>query len=95
MKAKNNGAINTCVSNLLKLFVGEVPYERVKGLDPRLIDKPIATIQPEVQQEARWLLETYEPRAAVESVTAQQADGVSGGLLITANITGEGAVSNG
>ena len=95
MKASGNGTVKQCVTNLLKTWRGEVPYERVKGLDPRMIDKPLATVQPQVQQDAHWLLETYEPRTDVERVTAESADVVSGGILITAHITGGETVSNG
>lgn len=95
MKASGNGSIGTCVTNLLRMVRGEVPYERVKGIDPRMIDKPIATVLPDVRQDAQWLLEIYEPRAAVENINVTQSDGVAGGLLITANIKGEGEVSNG
>ena len=59
MRANGNGAPNVCASNLLRLIRGEVPYERIKGLDPRMIDKPITTAEPEIQQVAGCLLETY------------------------------------
>ena len=95
MKASGNGDIKICVGNLLRIVRGEVPYERVKGLDPRMIDKPTATVQPAVREDAEWLLETYEPRAAVESINVTPSEGVAGGLLITANITGEGEANNG
>lgn len=95
MKASGNGDIRVCAANLLRIWRGEVPYERIKGLDPRLIDKPTSTAAPQIQQDARWLLETYEPRAAVESVTAAQDGSAAGGMTITAKITGEGEVSNG
>lgn len=94
MKASGNGDVTTCAANLLRLFRGEVPYERIKGLDPRMIDRPTATVTPEIQQDAWWLLETYEPRAEVESVTATLNGEAEGALIITANLKGEGAVSN-
>lgn len=40
MKASGNGAPEICVQNLLKTIRGEVPYERIKGIDRTLIDKP-------------------------------------------------------
>ena len=43
-------------------------YERIKGLDPRMIDKPITTAEPEIQQDAEWLLETYEPRVTMDGI---------------------------
>ena len=33
MKASGNGTPQTCVQNLLKTTRGEVPYERIKGID--------------------------------------------------------------
>ena len=37
MKASGNGTPQTCVQNLLKTTRGEVPYERIKGIDRTLI----------------------------------------------------------
>ena len=39
MKASGNAAPETCVQNLLKTIRGEVPYDRIKGIDRTLIDK--------------------------------------------------------
>ena len=39
MKASGNGTPETCVQNLLKTIRGEVPYERLKGIDRTLIDR--------------------------------------------------------
>ena len=39
MLAKGNGTPIQCVQNLLSIIRGEVPFERVKGLDARLIDQ--------------------------------------------------------
>ena len=44
MKASGNAAPETCVQNLLKTIRGEVPYERIKGIDRTLIDKPLSLI---------------------------------------------------
>lgn len=95
MRAHGNGEVKTCVENLLRITRGEVPYERVKGLDARHIDRPIKTVLPDVRQDARWLLETYEPRANIESIAATVSNDPAGKLHITANITGEGEATNG
>lgn len=95
MRANGNGNVKVCASNLLRIYRGEVPYERVKGIDPRMIDKPTSTVPAEIQQDARWLLETYEPRTDVESVEAVYDVGANGNLIITANLTGEGEITNG
>ena len=55
MKAKGNGDPAQCVGNLLRLIRGEVPYERLKGLDPRLIDRPSSTAAQDLVADAEWL----------------------------------------
>lgn len=88
MIAKGNGNTQRCVQNLLRIFRGECPYERVKGLDPRMIDKPMSTVEPEIRQDAEWLIETYEPRATINGITVSAADAVGGGFVIDAEIVG-------
>lgn len=86
MKSSGNGLPDVCAANLLLTFRSEVPYERVKGLDPRLMDKPITEADPEIKQDAEWLLETYEPRARVNGFTLSPND-TCGGYTVTADIT--------
>lgn len=90
MIAKGNGTPQVCVNNLLRTFRGEVPYERVKGLGTRIIDRPMVTGNAELRQDADWLIDTYEPRATIKSITMAQSDTVNGGFLITAEIEGKG-----
>lgn len=87
MRASGNGDPGVCANNLLSINRGEVPYERIKGLDPRMIGKPITEAEPEIQEDARWLLSTYEPRANVNSISLSQTDAVDGSFLVTADIT--------
>lgn len=68
MKAKGNGDMAQCVGNLLRLVRGEVPYERLKGMNPRLIDSPSSSAAQELVADAEWLIENYEPRADVQSI---------------------------
>lgn len=86
MIAKGNGNPNVCAGNLMKLTRGEVPYERVKGLDPRLVDRPFGIAEAEIQQDAEWLLETYEPRVEVNAINIDPSDTTAGGFVITADI---------
>lgn len=86
MKASGNGSPAVCAGNLLKLTRGEVPYERVKGIDPRLIDRPFGIAEAEIQQDAEWLLKTYEPRADVNAINIKPSDAPSGGFTVTADI---------
>ena len=68
MKSSGNGNPATCVGNLLRLVRGEVPYERIKGIDPKLIDKPSSTAAEDLRADAQWLIENYEPRVNLSSV---------------------------
>ena len=86
MRATGNGAPRVCANNLLQITRGEVPFERVKGLDPRMIDRPLAVVEAEIQQDAEWLLETYEPRAEVSAINIEPSDAATGGFAITADI---------
>ena len=86
MRATGNGAPQVCVNNLLRLFRGEVPYERVKGLDPRIIDRPISAADTQLHQDADWLVETYEPRAEIKTISMAQEDTATGGFIVTADI---------
>ena len=86
MRAKGNGTPQVCVNNLLNLFRGEVPYERVKGLDPRMIDRPISAADTQLRQDAEWLVDTYEPRAAIKTITVSQLDTANGGFTVSSEI---------
>ena len=87
MRAKGNGNPDVCASNLLRITRGEVPYERIKGLDARLIDRPIGEAEAEAQQDAEWLLETYEPRVEVGAINIAPSESISGGFSVIADIT--------
>lgn len=86
MMATGNGAPGVCANNLLQITRGEVPFERVKGLDPRMIDRPHSIVDTEIQQDAEWLLETYEPRVNVNAINIEPSDASSGGFTVTADI---------
>lgn len=90
MRAAGNGAPQVCVNNLLQLYRGEVPFERVKGLDPRIIDRPISAADAQLRQEADWLIDTYEPRAEIKNLTVSQLDTPNGGFTVTADIEDRG-----
>lgn len=90
MKAKGNGAPQECVNNLLRLFRGEVPYERVKGLDPRMFDRPFVAADAQLRQDADWLVDTYEPRAEIKSISVAEHDTVNGRFSVTAEVENKG-----
>ena len=86
MIAKGNGDPARCIGNLLRLVRGEVPYERLKGLDPRLIDRPSAEAAQELLADAEWLIENYETRVSVNSVdlSAELAKAGHFGIMVDA-----------
>ena len=83
---RGNGDTVVCANNLLRLARGEVPYERIKGLDPRLVDSPESDVEMEIQQDAEWLIGTYEPRAKAKNITVRGKDPTDGNFAVTVNI---------
>ena len=94
MQAKGNGTPAQCVGNLLRLIRGEVPFERLKGMNPRLIDKPSSEAAPELMADAEWLIENYEPRVKLESIDLNAELAKAGHFAIKA-VTGEGTEDGG
>ncbi len=86
MRASGNGWPEVCANNLLRMFIGEVPFERAKGLNPRLIDSPTASARLELEQDAEITISSYEPRVMLEGVQASGGD-APGGMKVTANVT--------
>lgn len=74
MKAKGNGSAQQCVANLLNLFQYEVPFARMKGMDPTIIDLPTGEAEIAAKNHASWLIETYEPRAIVNDISVTYTD---------------------
>ena len=87
MRSSGNGDKAVCVQNLLAIVRGEVPYDRLRGLDARIVDRPAGEAVNEAVQDAKWLLDTYEPRAVVDGIEAVQDDAASGGFIVKANIS--------
>lgn len=79
MKSTGNGKPQVCVKNLLRTVRGEVPYERIKGIDRTLIDRPSETAAPDLVADVEYVIETYEPRARLtqadfEALAAELGD---------------------
>ena len=84
MKANGNGLPETCALNLLRTVRGEVPFDRVRGVDGTLIDR--ANVTDEVAADIEWLLETYEPRVEIVSIEDDPAAIKSGDFAKIVNI---------
>lgn len=81
------------INNLLSMYQGECPFERLKGMDPTLIDMPASFAKPKIIEHVKWLLKTYEPDLTIISVSIYDADsnidGVSfGDYIIKVEIEG-------
>ena len=87
MRAKGNGDVGVCADNLLRIVRGENPYERVKGINPRSIDRPALDAEAEIAQDAEWCINTFEPRAQFEGVNVTGIDTRGGDFHVTANIS--------
>lgn len=87
MKSIGNSQPNECANNLLRMVRGEVPFERIKGLDRRLVDKPLPSASAELEEDAAWLIGTYEPRVQFNGITISPDSAATGGFIVTANIT--------
>ena len=90
MQASGNGHPMQCVANLIRIVRGECTYDRVKGIDPSLIDRPESIAKPLLIADVKWLIKTYEPRVNVESVNLEAliAEGGDFAFKVNATITG-------
>ena len=90
MKSSGNGEPMQCVANLLRITRGECPYDRIKGIDPTLIDQPTEIVAPLMQAEAKWLIKVYEPRVNADEVDISAIASQNGifALNVDATVTG-------
>lgn len=86
MKKSGNGDPKQCVENLVSIVRGEVPFDRVRGMDARTIDKPSEEARFEFENDARWNIETFEPRVDPDNTAMNVIDGENGGFLLDIEI---------
>lgn len=86
MKASGNGTPQVCVQNLLKTIRGEVPYERIKGIDRTLIDRPSEIAGQELVGDVEFVVGTYEPRVNMNNVELKALAAEVGGYELAASI---------
>lgn len=87
MKSSGNGEPMQCVGNLLRIVRGECPYDRIKGIDPTLIDQPTEIAAPLMQAEAKWLIKTYEPRVNSDRVDVSAISAQNGNFALNMDAT--------
>ena len=86
MLNKNNSNPAVCINNLLQIARGEVPYDRIKGISFAKLDGPAAHAADEIDEDAEWMLETYEPRVQVEEIEVIPTDAPNGHFALNATI---------
>lgn len=86
MKAEGNGSAQTCAYNLLSMVRGEVPYDRLRGMDAGITDAPMTTAFGRVAENVNWVLKYYEPRASTEDTSLLIEDVVKGKFKIAAAV---------
>lgn len=89
MLSRGNSNPMVCVANLLRLTRGEVPYERLKGIDASIIDKPADLVKPLLNADAVWNIKTYEPRVSVDSLDLDALIAVDGSFQLAAVLSGK------
>ncbi len=86
MRKEGNGNPEVCAENLMNTVRGECTYDRVKGINARIIDMPAEEAEFEAQEDARWNVETYETRIDVEEVSVSVEIGPDGEFSIELEI---------
>ena len=86
MQSINNSNPAICVNNLIQIARGEVPYDRVKGVSFAQLDAPITSAGSDIIADAEEMLETYEPRADIESIELVPSDLENGHASLNVNI---------
>lgn len=75
MLSSGNSNAEVTASNLIRISRGEVPYDRIKGIDGSLSDMPAEIIAGDIENDVRETIEEYEPRVDVKDVIISRKDG--------------------
>lgn len=57
------------VFNLISTFKYEVAYNRAKGINPSILDKPVNVLEGAYIAEVYRVVDEYEPRVTVEKIS--------------------------
>lgn len=93
MLSKGNSSPQICVSNLIRMTRGEVPFSRVKGLDPRHFSRPALTEKEPLMADIEWLIETYEPRVDVKTINLEDLAAKAGDFAVNATLDVKGGIT--
>lgn len=87
MKKSGNGDPKQCVENLVSIVRGEIPFDRVRGMNARVIDMQSEDAKVEFENDARWNIETYEPRVNAVGLAITASDGINGGFTLDIDVS--------
>lgn len=73
-RASGNERIIRNVLNLIRTFRYDVGYDRTRGIDPSVVDKPLEEAAMVYISEIYRVVELYEPRVTVKEVRFTGAD---------------------
>ncbi|MFR7829178.1 MAG: early E1A protein [Eubacterium sp.] len=85
MLSQGNGNAEVTSQNLIKIIRGEVPYDRIRGIDVSYIDRPVEIVKDDVENDVIETLEDYEPRVDVQDVNLEQTS--DGSFKINLEVT--------
>lgn len=60
MRMSGNGDPLVCAKNLMSMTLYECPFDRLRGRDPAMLERPMGESQ--AVQNAKTVLKMYEPR---------------------------------
>lgn len=86
MRAEGNNNPRICVMNLLRTRMGEVPYDRARGFDSSVMDRPTTIAMADYVEDAKRVIEDYEPRVDPESIGLKAANAMYGNFGFLASI---------
>ena len=85
MLSQGNGNAEVTSQNLIKIIRGEVPYDRIRGIDVSYIDRPVEIVKDDVENDVIETLEDYEPRVDIQDVNLEQTS--DGSFKINLEVT--------
>lgn len=86
MRAEGNDNPRICVMNLLRTKMGEVPYDRARGFDSSVMDRPTTIAMADYVEDAKRVIEDYESRVDPQSIGLKAASALNGNFAFLASI---------
>jgi len=86
MRESGNDNPKVCVMNLLRTKMGEVAYDRARGFDSSVMDRPTTIAISEYVEDAKRVISDYEPRVDVESIGLRAANALNGNFAFLSDI---------